>query len=225
MPSPPLLVPELAGGAAAETAGLRQAAVAVAAELGAVSDRWLLVGVSPAPVAARAGTFRGFGWDGVVGLDPVPAADDPDPDMPLAALVAGWLRGQAAPHATVEPLLVPQNTPPAECARIGAGLRPQRGRLAVLVVADGANTLTEAAPGAFHPDAPALQERVDAALAGGDTAALAALDAAAAAAVGMTGRAAWQVLAGLFGAPPPQAAGRYVGAPYGVGYHVGTWWR
>ena len=85
----------------------------------------------------------------------------------------------------------------------------------VLVIADGANTLTAAAPGGFDPDSVARQAQWDDALAEGDVAALARLS-------GVLGRVAYQVLAGLAGSDP-KATELYRGAPYGVGYFVGTW--
>jgi hypothetical protein len=40
---------------------------------------------------------------------------------------------------------------------------------------------------------------------------------------GIVGRVAYQVLAGLAEPAPRSAAELYRGAPYGVGYFVGTW--
>ena len=87
----------------------------------------------------------------------------------------------------------------------------------MLVVADGANTLTSSAPGGYHPEDADAQLALDDALAHGDVAALAALPPQ------ILGRVAYQVLAGL-GDPGPRAATElYRGAPYGVGYFAGTW--
>ena len=63
----------------------------------------------------------------------------------------------------------------------------------VLVVADGAHTLTPPAPGGYDPDSIPVQAALDDALAGGDTAALARLPRP------VVGRVAYQVLAGLTG--------------------------
>lgn len=87
----------------------------------------------------------------------------------------------------------------------------------VLVVADGANTLTPSAPGGHDPDSVAVQTALDDALATGDTGALAGLPA------GVIGRVAFAVLAGLAGNGPAAARELYRGAPYGVGYFVGVW--
>jgi len=91
------------------------------------------------------------------------------------------------------------------------------GPVGVLVVADGANTLTEKAPGGYDPGSAAVQSALDDALATGDAAALAELPPS------ITGRAAWQALAGLADPRPRSAKELYRGAPLGVGYFVGVW--
>ncbi|HVR00397.1 MAG TPA: hypothetical protein VMS16_16595, partial [Mycobacterium sp.] len=70
IPSPPVLVPELAGAAAAEVADLRDAVIAAAAPLPA---RWITVGVGRSDQligADSVGTFAGYGADVVVRLSP-----------------------------------------------------------------------------------------------------------------------------------------------------------
>ena len=196
-----------------------------------------MIGVaeSGSPVAAEigpesCGTFAGFGVDVRVCLSPEASGRDADPSMPLAALVAGWLRGEAAPDARLRVRLLAPDTPADECARLGQSLRraldaspePQ----ALLVVADGANTLTDKAPGAFDPRAEPAQQALDAALGAGDCGALDRLDVDLCDAIGLAGRPAWQALSAVFGGAtggPRKAESLYVGAPYGVGYHVGMW--
>ena len=87
----------------------------------------------------------------------------------------------------------------------------------MLVVADGAHTLTPSAPGGHDPASVAVQAGLDDALAAGDTAALSRLPSS------ITGRVAWQVLAGLTEPAPRSAKELYRGAPYGVGYFAGVW--
>ena len=87
----------------------------------------------------------------------------------------------------------------------------------MLVVADGAHTLTPPAPGGYDPDSIVLQAALDDALAGGDTAALTRLPHT------IVGRVAYQVLAGLTGPAPRSAKELYRGSPYGVGYFAGVW--
>jgi hypothetical protein len=87
----------------------------------------------------------------------------------------------------------------------------------VLVVADGAHTLTPPAPGGYDPDSVVVQASLDDALGSGDVAALVALP------EGVVGRVAYQVLAGLTEPAPASARELYRGAPYGVGYFAGVW--
>lgn len=213
------MVPELASSAAAETEDLRRAALSAAAEL---PDRWFAVGVAPADGVygpGTAGTFGGYGVDVRVGLSahtgPEPAA------LPLCALIAGWLRGVANPgaHAEVHSFRVDHDADTA--AGLGGRLRSQIDTAAedvgVLVIADGANTLTPQAPGGHDPDSALRQAALDDSLSAGDAAALVA------SADGAVGRVAFQVLAGLVGTGPRAAKELYRGAPYGVGYFVGVW--
>ncbi|MEX5433625.1 hypothetical protein WCD93_30835, partial [Klebsiella michiganensis] len=100
--------------------------------------------------------------------------------------------------------------------RLRAEIDEAAGEIGVLIVADGANTLSPAAPGGFDPDSIAVQEALDDALAGGDTAALTQLPDA------IVGRVAYQVLAGLLENGSASAKELYRGAPYGVGYYSGT---
>ena len=73
LPEPPLLVPELANGATAETAELRAACVAAAARLAAAAPALGRGRRRPGRSAHRRpaarGSFVGFGVDLVVGLD------------------------------------------------------------------------------------------------------------------------------------------------------------
>lgn len=219
VPSAPVMVPELTGGAAAETADLRTAAVAVAA---ALPRRWVAVGA--AAVETRfgpdtVGTFAGYGVDLPVRLSD--SAEGAPAPLPLCALITGWLRGLACPEAVAVVRAVAAATPAPEALAAGRALRAELDgtddAVGVLIVADGANTLTAAAPGGHDPDSVPVQAALDDALAGGRVADLAVLP------DGIVGRAAYQVLAGLAEPAPRTAEERYRGAPYGVGYFVGLW--
>ncbi len=97
IPSAPVLVPELAGAAADEVAELRAAMVAAVA---ALPPRWVVVGVGTADGVVgpnSVGTFAGFGADLVVLLSPQASAQPVE--LPLCALIAGWIRAQAQPDA------------------------------------------------------------------------------------------------------------------------------
>jgi len=217
VPSAPVLVPELASGAAAELADLT-AAVRCAAQ--GLPPRWVAIGAGPqdARVPADAiGTFAGYGADVRVTL--APAVTGEVRPLPLCALIAGWLRGIANAEATVDVRVFAGDVPAEVALEHGRALRAELDAavdpVGVLVVADGANTLTAGAPGGFDPDSVARQAQWDDALATGDVASIPGL-------AGALGRVAYQVLAGLAG-PDPKATELYRGAPYGVGYFVGTW--
>ncbi|MGN7779114.1 hypothetical protein ACTJJE_06290 [Mycolicibacterium sp. 22603] len=212
IPSAPILVPELAGAAAAEVADLRSAVLTVGAQL---PSRWiaLAAGPSPAVVGPQAvGTFAGYGADIVVTLSPDP--DGPVADLPLAALITGWVRANAAPDAVAEVHIIGPDT---DAGSVRAALDATGDPIGVLVVADGATTLTATAPGGFVPDSVPEQTRLDDALAAGDIANLAGV------AAGAAGRDAYRVAAELVGSASVSASELYRGAPYGVGYFVGLW--
>ncbi len=218
VPSAPVMVPELGAGTGAELADLREA---VAAAAGSLPQRWIAVGIGPADAVVgpdRAGTFAGYGVDLRVALSP--DAHAAPSELPLCALIAGWVRGEAAGSARAEVRVHARGLDVDEALARGGRLRAEIDAAAepvgVLVVADGANTLTQPAPGGYDPDSIPVQAALDDALAGGDTAALARLDDA------IVGRVAYQVLAGLTG-QPRSAKELYRGAPYGVGYFVGAW--
>jgi hypothetical protein len=218
-PSAPVLVPELAGAAAAEVAEFHDAAIAAAATL---PNRWIAIGVGQTDQIfepATRGTFAGYGVDVPVTL----SADAPQviTDLPLCALIAGWLRGQSNAAARVQVRVYAADHDVDAALARGRALRDAINEAAdpigVLLVADGANTLTQSAPGGYDPDSEPLQTALDDALATGNAVALTRLP------NGAIGRVAYQVLAGLT-EPKPRAAKEFVrGAPYGVGYFVGTW--
>jgi hypothetical protein len=219
VPSAPVLVPELATGAAAELQDLSAAVAQAAAEL---PGRWFVVGVGPADNVlgpGTVGTFGGYGVDVRISLSERAGAA-PKP-LPACVLVAGWVRTTYAPAASAEAwVYAADHTVDAALAR-GRALRAEVDAISepvgVLVVADGANTLTASAPGGYDPASVPVQAALDDALAGGDTDALTRLPDA------VGGRVAFQVLAGLIGSSSWKARELYRGAPYGVGYTVGTW--
>ena len=136
-------------------------------------------------------------------------------------MIVGWLRGQVDPEARAEVRVYADDHDVDAAVRRGRQLRAEIDEAAdpigVLIVADGAHTLTQPAPGGFDPDSIPVQAALDDALAGGDAAALTRLPNT------IVGRVAYQVLAGLIEDGPRSAKELYRGAPYGVGYFVGTW--
>ncbi|HWF27145.1 MAG TPA: hypothetical protein VG327_01985 [Mycobacterium sp.] len=223
IPSAPVLVPELAGAAAAETTDLCAAVLAAAALL---PQRWIVVGTGRADEALgphgpnSVGTFAGFGADVRVRLSPQAGAELPV-EMPLCALLAAWVRGQVRPDASARVHVYRGDHDADTALAQGRQLRAEIDRapdpIGVLVVADGANTLTPSAPGGYDPGNADAQLALDDALANGDAAALTRLPPQ------ILGRVAFQVLAGLAEPGPRSAKELYRGAPYGVGYFAGAW--
>lgn len=217
VPSAPVMVPELASSASAELTGLRDAVLIAAASL---PSRWVAIGVGADDEVigpGRAGTFAGYGVDLRVALSSA-AADTGE--LPLCALMTGWLRGLADPKAVAEVRVFSDGHRPDAALQRGTQLRTEidgtADAVGVLVVADGVHTLTPPAPGGYDPDSVPVQAGLDDALASGDTAALERLPGA------VLGRVAYQVMAGLAGRPR-SAKELYRGAPYGVGYFAGIW--
>lgn len=228
VPSPPLLLAELAGSATGELDDLRAAVREVCDDLGQSCHDWIGVGVGATTTwidGDAAGTYAGFGADVVVGL--APDRGPVDRAMELAALTVGLLRGQAVPQWSVPVQLVARNASVQDVAAVALDLRGRvdaaPGPVGLLVVGDGATTLTDKAPGAFDDRAEAVQHAIDDALGRADVDALASLDAALCDALGVDGRVAWQVAATLVGPARVLPHSLFRGAPYGVGYHVASW--
>lgn len=228
VPSPPLLFPPLGGTGDDVVNALRSAVTGTVHRLAELAERWVVVGVGPIErrIGTDAvGTFGGFGADLVVRFSET-AATPPDPGLPLAALVAAGLRGVAASSAVCEALIVAEGAEPGHCADLGAALRRELDsdgeRRGILVVADGATTLTEKAPGYYDPRAADVETELERALSTGDTAALTDLDPVLCRELGIAGRSAFQVLAAA--CPSKSVVSTlYCGAPFGVGYYAGLW--
>lgn len=228
VPHPPILIPEVAAGAARETAALRDACLVAARALASDCRRWVAVGAGDPAAGGTAGTTRGYGVDVTVALTPDPAP--PRDDLPLSLLVAGWLRAQVDdPDLVVSPAPVPPGTTPADCARAGRELAAELAGtvepIGLLVLGDGAATHTVSAPGYFDPRAASFDARVAAALASPDLGALQALDAGLSDELCVAGREAWQVGAAAAQASAARWRGEllHTAAPYGVAYHVALW--
>lgn len=213
------MVPELAAGAAAELTELRDAVTEAAASL---PQRWVAIGVGPADDVfgpQRVGTFAGYGVDVRIALSP--DTTDAPAQLPLCVLIAGWLRGQADPEARAEVRVYAADHDVDAALAHGRRLRAEIDEaddpVGVLVIADGAHTLTAPAPGGYNPASVPVQHAVDDVLVRGHIAALTALP------TNIVGRVAFQVLAGLAEPEARSCTEFYRGAPYGVGYFVGVW--
>ncbi|WP_407561610.1 hypothetical protein [Streptomyces sp. 184] len=231
-PCPPLLVPEVAAGAAGELEGLRAACMDAVGVLAAARPDVLVVvgpaeraGQGPHPQGAE-GSFRGFGVDLAVRLGPAGGAE-PDPDereLPMSLAVGAWLLERAEWNgAPVEALGVEETLAGERCAEAGREIAARAPRVALLVMGDGSARRTQKAPGYYDERAAGFDAAAARALGAADTAALAALDAELALDLQVAGRACWQAAAGAAADADLRGALLYNEAPYGVGYFVATW--
>jgi hypothetical protein len=217
VPTPPLLVPEIAAGSAHLDQPLRAAChEAVSRMLEERPDVVFVVGCA-ATTGETTGSWdwRGFGVE-------VPAAA-PFRALPLGLAIGAWLLDQqpAAPprrYVGVSPQLRP-----SDCAELGRRCVSGEARVALLVCGDGTARLSEKAPGHFDPAAKTWDDRIARALASADRAQLARLDPTTADRLLASGRAPWQVLAGAAAESAWRGDLSYRAAPYGVGYMAGTW--
>lgn len=223
-PCPPLLVPEVAAGAARELDTLRDACTAALGVLAAARPDLLVVvgGGESGHVweGGGTGTFRPYGVDRTVTL-----GDTANGGRPLAPSlsVAGWLLERTTVQAPLHACAVPVGAPPGRAIGLGRGLAELADRVALLVMGDGSACRTVKAPGYLDDRAEPYDAAVAAALATADTAALAGLDAGLSEELKAAGRAPWQVLAGAAEGTELRGELLYDQAPYGVGYFVATW--
>ncbi len=215
-PHPPLLVPEVASGAAPELAPLRDACHEAVRRLFVEPSLVVVVGAGPRTRgfgAGAAGSLRPYGADVTVGTG--------EPVLPLSLTIGRWLLGER--EAVFES--VAADTPPDGCAKLGAELASRAPRVALLVMGDGAACRTERAPGYYDPRSEAFDAEAARALANADASALSRVDPDLARDLHAAGRAPWQVLAGAVGEGRFGAELLADEAPYGVGYFVASWTR
>lgn len=233
LPHPPLLVPDIASGAAAELDDLRTACDRALDEVLATEPAVVtIVGTGPElrqffpPYLA---SFAGYGVDVQARLGG--GTRPPSTGLPLSLAVAVWLvrraldAGRVHRPTTWRAVTVPADEPVAECRDFGAVEAANENRHALLVMGDGSACRSEKAPGYVDERAKSFDATVSKALATVDTGALLALDPPLAAELLVQGRAPWQVLAGAAQAAGAAFTGEvlYDAAPYGVQYTVAVW--
>jgi hypothetical protein len=218
-PHPPLLVPEVASGAAPDLDDLR-AACLVAIDALASADAVLVVGSTSGPGGAFPGAAGGsFGAYGAPGV----RIGSGDPVLPLALATGGWLLERSKAAALPRTYLaVPVGASPADCARIGAEVAAGNDRVGLLVMGDGSARRSEHSPVHLHPRAEIFDTTVANALQHRDLDVLKALDPDLAGQLQAAGRAPWQVLAGALEGTSLAGELLYEAAPYGVGYFVAS---
>jgi hypothetical protein len=229
VPHPPLLVPELAAGAAGSIAPLLAACDAVVAGLLAHSPRTVVLIGSGRHTGAHAerdtGTLAGFGAPGrgeagsVIQLERA--------TLPLSLVIGRWLLeragwpgpddsgglggagGSGGPDGSgradgrVVLHEVAADASLEQCVRLGTQVAAETGPDSVwLALGDGSTRRGPRSPGHDDPRAAGFDAAVARAFATGDLEALLALDPELAAELGVVGRPVWQALAAAVAVPP-----------------------
>ncbi|MFG3295474.1 class III extradiol dioxygenase subunit B-like domain-containing protein [Streptomyces sp. NPDC048179] len=226
-PSPPLLVPEVAAGAAPELDGARAACTDALGVLAAARPD-LLVVVGPAEQSGRGvfpqgsrGSFRGFGVDVGVRLGDGEAGER---ELPISLAVGAWLLERTGwADAPIEGLGVGEPLEAERCVEAGREIAGRAARVALLVMGDASACRTLKAPGYLDERAAPFDAEVARALGTADIAAIKNLDAALAHDLKAAGRAPWQILAGAAERARLTGTLLHDAAPYGVCYLVATW--
>jgi len=205
-PCPPLLVPELAAGAAAELDALRVAcdrAVATLLDAGPNRIAVLAGGDDHQWSGTAGGSLRSHGVEVHAG--------GPGEELPTALTIGAWLLDRAGWSGPRRYATVREDTPHADV------------REAWLVMGDGCAKRTATSPGGFDPRARPFDTVVANALATGDAAGLGELDLAAGEQLWCAGAPVWRGVGRALTGRVQEAALLADEAPYGVGYLVATW--
>jgi hypothetical protein len=220
-PQAPVVVPDLAQGAAAELDALREACRHAIRRAVTPGVQPVLVGAGSNPAAHEStarGTLAGFGVPLELGLG---ATDgDASPTLPASLTVGAWLvrdalgpdSGAIAVEVTDDHTVLPAF---------------DRSDVALIVVGDGSARRTEKAPGYLDERAAEFDETVAAALARGDATVLLrhVLADEGGEELLVSGLAAWDAACSVVEGYHWDAELLYADAPYGVGYVVAVWTR
>jgi hypothetical protein len=217
-PQAPVLVPEVAGGAAPELDDLRRACRTAVRGLAAPGRQLVVLGAGDRDVVhapTTRGSFAGFG----LGLEVALGSDDPGPTgLPPALTVGAWLlRDALGPNCGAVGVEVadPFDAEPWDEA-FG-------GDLGVLVMGDGSARRSLKAPGYLDDRAAAYDDTITGALRSGDPAALTALDPVLGAELLAAGVLAWRRVGELLRGTGWRAELLHESDPFGVDYVVATW--
>ncbi|MFN2560267.1 MAG: hypothetical protein ABR571_03070 [Jatrophihabitans sp.] len=218
-PHPPLLIPQVAQGAAPELGDLR-AACRTAIRRVATGARIVVVGAGPRWTAhgpTARGTLAGFG----VPLEVPLGSDAPGAvELPPSLTVGAWLlRNALGPDTGATGWSVgPDDKWPSPLVPADTG------PYVLLVMGDGSARRSTSAPGYLDDRAAGFDADVAAALASGEGDRL-HLDRKLGAELLADGARAWDAAAGQLEPFEFDAEVLYDAAPYGVGYFVAAWTR
>jgi len=223
-PQPPLLVPQLAAGAAGELGALRAACAAALGRVAGDSRQLVLLGAgessrSFSPLAR--GSLAGYGLPLEVHLG-APGCGGAL-ELPPSLTIGAWLVGDVlGPRTGAVGFSVGPDFAGGRAAVELLALAESE-ELALLVMGDGSARRSARAPGYLDPRAVPFDDAVVAALQEGDATALAALDPILGADLLAAGVPAWRAAGGLLDGRSYDAELRYADDPYGVGYFVAIW--
>lgn len=221
-----MLVPKLAGSAAAELDDLRTACRTAITSVARPAQQLVLLGAGPTSMVhsplAR-GTLAGFGLSDEVHLGAPTCGGALE--LPVSLTVGAWLvRECLGPRSGAIGVSIGPDFP-SSAAAVELLRMAEESDLALIVLGDGSARRSIAAPGHLDDRAEEFDAKVVAALASGDAETLAELDLARGQELMATGVPAWRAAGSLL------SAQTYVGqvladvAPYGVGYFAATWLR
>jgi hypothetical protein len=227
-PCPPLLAAELTG--QADILPELRSACAAAVALLTAADPDVLVVIGP---DERTGPWPADGRLDIAAYAPALARATPAgggrfaaaarrPALPLSLGIGALLldeAGYAGPRAFHA---IDASAPPGVCLALGREVAATAPRVALLAMGDGSARRSVSAPGYLDDRAAPFDAAVERAVRDGDLPALANLDPALATDLMVTGRPAWQALAGALPAAPPRTEIRYSAAPLGVAYLVAS---
>ncbi|WP_338701253.1 class III extradiol dioxygenase subunit B-like domain-containing protein [Streptomyces sp. Q6] len=228
-PCPPLLVPEVAAGAAPELDAARAACdEAIAALLAAAPDLIRVIGEGPRTGVHRPGakgSFRPFGVDLDVHLGA--PSDAVEATLPPSLSVGAWLLARAGWTGKVLGHEVTADGSAPDVAESGWRLADGplgTERIGFLVMGDGTACRTVKAPGYLDERAEGVDADIAEALRTADRDGyLARLDEDLARELKISGRVPWRLLSDAWDKQDGTARLLYEDAPYGVGYFVASW--
>lgn len=218
VPSAPLLVPAVAGGAAGTDEPLRSLVMQAVRSLlqdAGPAERVTVVGDAPA-----SGLLQGT-WDWS-GFGVRARGSGSATALPLALALGAWMLDEVGFTGQRSYVGVSAGDDADSCSRLGASLAGAV-PLRLLVVGDGSARRSDKAPGHFDARAQDFDDQAVLALNTGDTQGLLDLDPALGRELMVTGRAPWQVLAGAATALQLRSEVLATQAPYGVNYLVARW--
>lgn len=222
-PQPPVLVPEVASGAAAELDALRDACRAAIGTVCA-GRQPVLLGSAPrsqthSPLAR--GSLAGFGVPGELHLGAPTCGGDLE--LPPALTVGAWLvRDALGPRSGARGFSVGPDFASSPAA-VELLTLAETSDVALIVLGDGSARRSSTAPGYLDDRAASFDAGVAAALRSGDGRELEKLDGELANELLAAGVPAWHAAAAVLPGLTYSARLSYDQAPYGVGYFVAAW--